>query len=69
MLSLKFNVDNAIYFILLFSCLFIIALSCGLRSHIQLEDHEAQAQNHDVSGSDIMELIKSKNFEVTLNHV
>ncbi|XP_022958482.1 kinesin-like protein KIN-14J isoform X1 [Cucurbita moschata] len=41
----------------------ISALSCGLRSHIQLEDHEAQEQNHDVSGSDITELIKSKNFE------
>ncbi|XP_023549756.1 kinesin-like protein KIN-14J isoform X1 [Cucurbita pepo subsp. pepo] len=37
--------------------------SYGLNGHIQSEDHEGQEQNHDVSGSNIMELIKSRNLE------
>lgn len=61
---LKSNIDDTIYFILLFSCLFLLVPSYGLKSHIQYEDREGQEQNHDVSGSNILELIKSKNFEV-----
>nr|QWT43337.1 kinesin-like protein KIN14H [Citrullus lanatus] len=37
--------------------------SNGLNSHIQYEDHEGQEQTLDVSGSNILELIKSKNLE------
>ncbi|KGN50095.1 kinesin-like protein KIN-14J isoform X1 [Cucumis sativus] len=37
--------------------------SYGLNSHIQYEDYGGQEQNHDVSGSNIVELIKSKNLE------
>lgn len=68
------NIHNAICLILLFSCSFVLVPSYGLKSDIPFEDHEGfmlkQEQNHDVSGTNVLELINSQNFEVTpLNQI